>query len=154
MFCVKSVSFSVFLNGSPTPSFKPHRGIRQGDPLSPYLFILCSKILSRLILRAEAKGDIHGIEIARGAPSVSHLMFVDDTFLFCRATGQEMEAIKQCLSPYETWSGQKVSLEKSSLLFSPNSSQELKALIHNTSGMGPMKKDERYLGNPLFFFEK
>ena len=93
MFCVKSVLFSILLNGSPTPAFKPHRGIRQGDPLSPYLFILCSKILSRLILQAESSGDIHGIKIAHGAPPVSHLMFTDDTFLFCRATGQEWDVL-------------------------------------------------------------
>ena len=83
MFCIKLVSYSVLLNGSPTPDFKPHRGIRQGDPLSLYIFILCGKILSRLIFKAETNDDLYGIKIARATPSITQLMFADDTCLFC-----------------------------------------------------------------------
>ncbi|MCI31084.1 RNA-directed DNA polymerase (Reverse transcriptase), partial [Trifolium medium] len=67
----------------------PGRGLRQGDPLSPYLFILVAEGLTSLIHQAVSKGDIHGVRICRGAPEVSHLLFADDCFLFCRANFAE-----------------------------------------------------------------
>lgn len=71
--CVSSVSFSVLLNGRPLSYFSPQRGLRQGDPLSPYLFILCAEVFSGLILRAQERRSLHGIRIARNAPEISHL---------------------------------------------------------------------------------
>ena len=61
---------------------KPKWGLRQGDPLSPYLFILCAEDLSNLISQAIDKGDVHECRICRGAPIVSHLLFADDSFMF------------------------------------------------------------------------
>lgn len=78
MSCVTSVSYSVLLNGDPLKNFTLDRGLRQRDPLSPYLFILCSEVLSK----EEDRGFLHGIKVARQAPTISHLMFVDDTMLF------------------------------------------------------------------------
>ena len=151
MFCVRSVSFSVLLNGSTILTFKTQRGIQQGYPLSPYLFILCSEILSRLIQKAEDNGDINSIKIARNAPGISHLMFADDIFLFCRKNMPEVGAFMSCRSAYEAWSGQKVSSNKSSLFFSPNASKDIKRDIGLIAGMSRMRDDEKYLGNPLFF---
>ncbi|KAL0289255.1 UNVERIFIED_CONTAM: putative mitochondrial protein [Sesamum angustifolium] len=62
------------------------RGIRQGDPLSPYLFIICAKALNCLLQFYEIKGSIRGVAIARSAPKVSHLLFADDTLIFCQAS--------------------------------------------------------------------
>lgn len=69
--CVSSVSFSVLLNGSPCQSFIPQRGLRQGDPLSPYLFIICAEVFSGLLIKAQEEKVLHGIEIARGAEGKS-----------------------------------------------------------------------------------
>lgn len=73
--CVSSVSYSIILNGSPYRNFTPSRGLRQGDPLSPYLFIIAMDVLSRLLVKAENKGKIQGVEVSRRVPSVSHLFF-------------------------------------------------------------------------------
>jgi hypothetical protein len=75
MNCVTTVSFSILINGQPSPYFKPHRGIRQGDPLSPYLFILCADVFSGLITKAQNQSLIHGISIVHNASKVSHLFF-------------------------------------------------------------------------------
>jgi hypothetical protein len=63
--CITSPSFSILLNGSPYGHFKPGRGLRQGDPLSPFLFILGSEVISRLFLRQESRGLLSGIKIAK-----------------------------------------------------------------------------------------
>ena len=65
--------------------------LRQGDLLSPYLFIICAEGLSALIKQAEARGDLHGCRINRGAPSLSHLLFTDDSFFFFNAFEREAQ---------------------------------------------------------------
>jgi hypothetical protein len=82
MDCVSSVSFSILINGKPSNPFTPQRGLRQGDPLSPYLFILCANVLYGLITRAEQEEKLHGIKIAHSAPAISHLFFADDSLFF------------------------------------------------------------------------
>lgn len=79
MGCVSSVTFSVFINGSWKGRFQPERGLRQGCPLSPYLFILCAEALSSLLFRAESDRKIKGVAIARRAPRITHLFFADDS---------------------------------------------------------------------------
>ncbi|XP_074293073.1 secreted RxLR effector protein 78-like [Silene latifolia] len=85
MRCVESVSFKVLINGSPSDVFVPERGIRQEDPLSPYLFIICAEFLSSLICRRVEAGMLHGIQIAPQAPVISHLFFADDSIIFMKA---------------------------------------------------------------------
>lgn len=78
MQCVTSVSYSVLVNGLLTPMFYPQCGLRQGDPLSLYLFVLCTEALSRNLQVAEMQKKFIGVEIGRKAPSISHLFFADD----------------------------------------------------------------------------
>ncbi|XP_031105286.1 uncharacterized protein LOC116010151 [Ipomoea triloba] len=85
MLCVTTVSYNFLVNGTNAGQVTPTRGIRQGDPLSPYLFIICAEGLSLLLQQAEARGDFHGCRVARGAPPVSHLFFADDSLLFFNA---------------------------------------------------------------------
>lgn len=82
--CVSSVQFQVLINGEPTISFKPSRGIRQGHPLSPYLFILCDG-LSCLIQRTISNDSWKGVQMGRNAHVLSHLFFfADDCLLFLK----------------------------------------------------------------------
>ena len=80
--CIFSVSYSILLNGSPFGNFYTSRGLRQGDAVHPYLFILGVEVLSRMLTKAKDMGTIQRIRVARGAPSVSHLFFADDSFSF------------------------------------------------------------------------
>ena len=105
MSCIKSVSYSVLLNGVPSRTIKPSRGLRQGDPLSPYLFLLCAMGLQGLLHKAESEGVIRGVSICKNGPRVSHLFFADDSVLFCRAKESECQVILDLLSVYERGSG-------------------------------------------------
>jgi len=102
---ISTVSFSVLLNGSPCQKFYPQRGLCQGDPLSPYLFILCAEVFSRLLNKAQAKKGLHGIQIARGAPKINHLFFADDSLIFCRDSFQDSQTIQEILNTCQSASG-------------------------------------------------
>ncbi|XP_057473970.1 secreted RxLR effector protein 78-like [Actinidia eriantha] len=83
--CISSMKFSMLVNGSAQGFFGGSRGLRQGDPLSPYLFIIVMDVLSRFISRAVFVGRLCGFKVGRGSQAeiVSHLLFVDDTLIFC-----------------------------------------------------------------------
>ena len=98
MECVSSVTYAFLINGSLRGMVKPSRGIRQGDPLSPYIFILCSEVLSGLCNRAQDTGQL---TVARGCPQVNHLLFTDDTMFFAKANKDNTLALKEILQQYE-----------------------------------------------------
>ncbi|CAH9116414.1 unnamed protein product [Cuscuta europaea] len=106
MECVTSVSYSIPFGDEDIEPSRPGRGLRQGDPLSPYLFLLVAEDLSVLLRRYETLGRIHGATVARGAPMISHLFFADDSLLFFRATHDEAALVKESLADYEGASGQ------------------------------------------------
>lgn len=85
MKCISSVSYSILLNGNPVGKIIPNRGIRQGDPISPYLYLLCTEGLSSIIQNSIQIGKIHGFKASRTGPAISHLLFADDSLLFCKA---------------------------------------------------------------------
>jgi hypothetical protein len=97
MLCVSSVNYSALANFEKVGLIHPGRGLKQGDPLSPYLFILITEGLTTFIHKAVASGDLHGIKICRGAPAVFHLLFADDCFLFCRSNLLETTNLMEIL---------------------------------------------------------
>jgi hypothetical protein len=116
--CISSSSFSVLINGSPTNVFSPSKGLRQGDPLSPFLLILGSEVLLRLLHNAESNGKFLGFPLAPSCLRVSHLLFVDDFIIFSRATVEDATAIQSCIELYQGCSGQLVNIKKSAMMFS------------------------------------
>lgn len=118
--CISSSNFLMLLNGSPYGHFSPSRGLHQGDPLSSLLFLLCSEILYRIIIREEAAGQIRGIKIGKRSPVISHLFFADDLLLFAKASIRDAHALDRCLALYMSWYGQKINRTKSSIHFSWN----------------------------------
>jgi len=120
VMCIESVDYSVLVNGEHVGPVLQGRGLRQGDPLSPYLFIICAEGLSSLIRNAEESNNISGTSICRGAPSVSHLLFADDCFLFFKAGETQALVMKNVLNIYEAVPGQTISLLKSEIFYSMN----------------------------------
>ncbi|XP_060969635.1 uncharacterized protein LOC133036885 [Cannabis sativa] len=82
---VGSVRYKIVHGGHVSASFVPGRGIRQGDPLSPYLFLICAEGFTSLIKKFEVEGLLKGCKIANGAPLISHMLFADDSYVYCRA---------------------------------------------------------------------
>ena len=148
MLCVRSVSLSVLINGSPSKKIYPKRGIRQGDPLSPYLFIICAEVLSGLIASYQDHGKIHGITIARNAPPISHLFFVDDSMVFCRANKNEAKHLMDIFAEYQRISGQKINLNKSEMVFSPNIVQSFKNEFQTYMPIKVIENISKYLCLP------
>ncbi|CAL1374667.1 unnamed protein product [Linum trigynum] len=146
--CVQTVRFSLLMNGSPTEKFQPSRGIRQGDPISPLLFILMSNALSFLIDKAVDKGEIQGIKLNPNCPRISHCLFADDTVIFGKASVKEVDHIQRILMNYGGITGQEINADKSSIFFSKNTPDALKGIITNKLGFSPSICHDKYLGVP------
>lgn len=100
MQCVSTVSFSINFNGESLSYFKPTRGLRQGDPISPYLFILVANVPSSLMKQAIIDGTLRGIKLNRCCPSLSHLLFADDSIFFLHGTVVERQNLADILHQY------------------------------------------------------
>jgi hypothetical protein len=147
--CITTSSFSILLDGAPFGKFFPSRGLRHGDPLSPFLFIMGSEILSRLILREENLGFLKGIKMARSCPPITHLLFADDVMIFARAKACEAEVILKCLNTYSAWSGQHINVSKSAIFFSRNCNLSAKEAVNRILHLNLLPSRAKYLGIPL-----
>ena len=92
--CINMVSYKILVNGEPRGDIRPSRGIRQGDPLSPYFFLLCLESLNRMLQQAASNDSIRGFSLCKRGPSISHLFFTNDSLLFCRATMSDLLAVQ------------------------------------------------------------
>jgi hypothetical protein len=117
MACVTTVRYTIRFNGHLLDPFSPTRGLRQGDPLSPYLFLFVADGLSCLIRKEIEDGALHELHICRHALGISHLLFADDSLLFFEGSVDQALVIKSILDRYEHNTCQLVSLGKGSIMY-------------------------------------
>lgn len=115
MTCITSATYSILINGEPLGDIAPSRGLRQGDPLSPYLFLLCTKGLHGLMKKVAAMGDLRGVSLCRNGPKLTHLLFADNSLIFCRADQHDCQTLLAILSTYERASSQQINRAKTSI---------------------------------------
>jgi hypothetical protein len=97
MRCITSVRYQFKVNGSYTDAITPQRGLRQGDPISPYLFLICAEAFSSLLNKADLDGSLEGIRVCNEAPSFNHLLFADDSLVLIKATKASARTLQNIL---------------------------------------------------------
>ena len=117
--CLSSAKFSVLVNGVPAGFFPSTKGLRQGDPLSPYLFVMGMEVLDVLIRRAVEGGFLSRCSIRGGSRStlnISHLFFTDDTIVLCEASKEHLTHLSWILLWFEAASSLRINLDKSEII--------------------------------------
>ena len=151
MACITTVSYSIFLNGKAHGFIKPERGIRQGDPLSPFLCILCAEALVSRLNHSEASGRLTGIGLSSSGPRVHHLLFADDSLLMCKADELESKEVVGCLKAYGEASGQRINFQKSSIIFGAQVPNTVKERVKHILSITTEGGEGTYLGLPECF---
>lgn len=146
--CVTSVSYQVLLNGEAKGHIQPSRGLRHGDPLSPFLFIILTEALIAQIRGAETEGRLTGMKIARHSPPISHLLFADDSLFFCKADVLQCAELMKIIETYGRASGQQLNTSKSSIFFWEKVPPDIRNEIKQTMGITKEGGMGTYLGLP------
>ena len=113
--CLSTVSYAILVNGNAKEWVKASRGLRQGDPLSPFLFTLVADVLSRMLLKTEERNLLEGFKVGRNRTRVFHLQFANDTIFFSNTKEEELQTLKSLLLVFVHISGLKVNLDKSNI---------------------------------------
>jgi hypothetical protein len=146
--CVFSGSMSVLVNGSPTEEINIHRGLKQGDPLAPFLFLLVAEGLGGLMKKAVDLNRFSGFQVGRGGAIISHLQYADDTLCIGEATTENLWALKAILRGFEMVSGLKVNFWKSNIM-GVNVSQDFLLLASTFLNCRVGRVPFKYLGLPV-----
>lgn len=150
MSCIESSRLSIIWNGEQMDWFNPKGGIRQGDSISPYIFVMCVERLSHIICQAVENGRWKPIQLSKNGPSISHLFFADDMVLFAEVSMEQLQVILECFNTFCSGSGQRINFLKSHIFVSNNVDE---TMAHNLSAMAgiPLTNDlGRYLGTTLY----
>ena len=118
-WCISTTSFSMMDNGTPKGFFQSSRGLRQGDPFLPYLFVIAIEVFSSFLKRATDGGFMSGCKVKgrnEEGVQISHLLFADDTLVFCQASQNQLIYLSWLLMWFEAILGLRINLEKSELI--------------------------------------
>ena len=149
MLTVHLASYSVIINGKLCGYINPSRGIKQGGPLSLYLFLMCTEALSSLLRSATTNHYLKGLLSCHRGVRISHILFTNDCLLFCEIKLEEGHQLLGLLTQYEAASGQAINRQKTTLFFSRNTSREVQDDIQAMFGAQILTNYEKYLGLPL-----
>lgn len=147
--CISFISASLLFNESRIGEIFPSRGLRQGDLISPYIFIICMEFLNNLINRKCEEGSWKKIKASHSGLGFSHTFFADDLLLFAKTAESNIEAIVEVLDEFYNLTGLKISKAKSKKIFSPNVATEERREIVNRTGIGETHNLGKYLGFPI-----
>lgn len=148
MGCVTLASYFILINGTPKGHIVPKRGLRQGDCLSPYLFVLCTEGLISLLIKAAHNNTIPKIRVSISAPNLNHLLFANDNVILCKANAYTIVNVQEILIEYEIASGQRINTEKTTMVFSSNTPLSTKQELMSMWTNGTLQQFEKYLNLP------
>ena len=127
--CISTATYSILINEEPQGNIVPTRGLHQGDPLSPYLFLLGTECFHGLLKKAKDRGEIKGVSISRNGPKLTDLFFADDSLIFYRAQENDYQKLLEILNTYERASWQQINRDKTTLFFSKSISSAMQESI-------------------------
>jgi Reverse transcriptase (RNA-dependent DNA polymerase) len=131
--CVTGLKFTIKLNGETGGGFiSPGRGLRQGCPLSPYLFILSMDLLSGRLTNTQNQGELKGLTLTAEAPTITHSMYADDLVRFGLAEEREVKALSEIMKVFGVISRLKINNDKSVIWFSKNTTERGKRQVFQT----------------------
>ena len=141
-----SIQYSLLVNGSPTQPFNPSRGLKQRDPISPYLFLFCANILSLALTKEENLKNIKGIRVGRNGVSFTHLFFTDDSLFFFQNDKASLSNLGNTILWYCLISGQSINLNKFNMFCSPNIPQVIQESLTLSLQVNLVQNPSKYLG--------
>nr|XP_010313000.1 uncharacterized protein LOC104644619 [Solanum lycopersicum] len=142
--------YSIVINGKRHDFFHSKRGLKQGDPLSPALFILGAEVLSRHLNLLYQNNQYKGLQMERKGPKINHLSFADDIIIFASTDSNSLHLIMKTIEVYEDVSDQKVNKEKSFFMVSSNTGHDIIEEIKMAIGFNRKNSPINYLGCPLY----
>lgn len=135
MMCMTSVTFAVLMNDQPFRFITPQRGIGQGDPLFPFLFVLGTERLTHLLNVVERNGLFNSLQFSVECHAIHHLLFTDDSMFRCKASPDQALVLHRILQYYGATTGQNINLQKSSISFGEKVVDEVRREIHSIMGI-------------------
>jgi hypothetical protein len=148
MECVTTVHYSVRFNNRPLEPFHPTRRLRQGDPLSLYLFLFVADALSKLVQHEVDNGRLNELHVSRRGPGISHLLFADDTLMFIEAKEEHAIRVKEILSKFEKGTGQQINPSKRSLMLGTGCDDLNRSKVMEILQVHMVTNEEKYPGLP------
>lgn len=147
--CISTTSFAVIINGGPPSFFKATRGLRQGDPLSPLLFIIVMEVLNKILEKAKELQLLRGVPVGSNGNliEISHFFFANDTLIFCQPEMRSMMFLRCILLCFQAVLGLCINMHKSELILlgASNSNNSLVQVFGGKKSNLPIS----YLGVPL-----
>jgi hypothetical protein len=148
MQCVTIVCYSVHFNNMALEPFSPTRGLCQGDPLSPYLFLLVADGLSKILKNEIYSGALKELHVSRHDPRISHLLFANETLMFMEVSADQATVVNNALRQYERCTDQLINPSKCSMMMGANCAQKDKNSVMQIFRVSNVTVEEKHLGLP------